>query len=1577
MMKEKIDVLDWEDMFEEEMDSSPVQCDVIWDQELQPADMSEPTHCAVRNGVPVEYDIPAMPWEELMSVRLDQTIDALKVLHDLVKDNRYATESECETLARYTGTYLVDMMYRPQDQIVNAFPEDGLSISNSMLPYPYIQDPVIVETIFRILGRIGFEKGNILLREAGVGAVLRAMDKTMRESSRIDLSTDDPILKDIESFLYPTVPVLSESDPLQSSYYDAIIAEIPCRTSFAELEIGQNAVPVPGTTALVLKMDRALRPGGVLLMTMDENAARSAFFDRGANMVALSNMAHLDFLGGLKFRIRSASRFLFLFQKRSDSRKSSWPTYSWKSNTEKIDPSLPEMEVQENIETQILGWGIEGIYHEVESDAETEDAEYIPANPNVRNFEFVLVNGEVYQRVDSRMIRQKLTGRALERVKGMIAIRQQTERLLKAEMSDLDDDYIEVAQEKLNRLYDSFVKVYGPVTSRANFRLFREDIGASVLAALERQDEDGKIEKTEIFTQRTLCIHKLVSTCDTLQEGCAVCIDRLGKIDLAFIAQLCQKTVEEVQGELEGSMIFRNPHPEGADDEWILRTAYLSGPVLKKYREAQEAAENSAEFEINVEALKQVLPDPIPSKDIYVTLASSFVDDKFIVDFADYLLGSQISHPYTDELFSIEYQNDGKRHLACNHYISPANVVIYSTYGIPEMGALALFDRLLNQRSITVYDKVNTGGDKTRFVTNTEKTIAAQEKANLIAEKFTEWIFSDPDREREIVESYNSSFNDYVIPTYDGSHLTFPGMSMNIELRPHQKNAVFRIIQENGAFLNHAVGSGKTFTMIAAGMELERLGRIRKPLYLVPNNLLTQWGGEMMRLYPTKKVLIADPSDMRKERRKRFLTRVAIGDYDAIIMGSSSFDTIPAPIHTVRETIEHNFQAKNHCQETPVTKLEKSLQDDLYRSYEANESADFNFEDLGVDYLFVDESHGFKNLRAPSGSSVQGISSSSSHKATDLYYKTKYLSSLHGGKGGYVFATGTAIVNSIVELFSAQRFFQEDLLFSKGIYNLRDWVKNFAVVTAEWELPPEGLDKNGKGFRQVMRVSSFQNVPELMHMVLQFMDTVTSSAVDMETPNIVEETVSCPMSEDQRNYMDLLVTRAREIRTKGTIQANDNMLSVTNDGRKAALDMRIIDPLSQNFPHSKVSECARKVAELYFKYNDVRSTQIIFSDISVPNQNKEFSVYTELKKLLIYMGIPENEIAIAHDYKTATQFKTMQSKMQAGQIRVLIGSTGTVGQGLDVQRHLIALHELDTPWTPKDVEQRLGRIKRPGNLNKTAFIFTYVTEGSFDAYMWQCVERKAKMIAQILRGDLDRRTVEDVDAKALSYSEIKAISSGDPRFLQRAKLEAEIARLQALKHRYDDKIRKVTANAFRTIPDRIKQYEERIPSIEQDIADTWAYRGSYLYELAGQKYDLLDLVQKEKAAKALQEIIAKRVKYGDSLGKLNGLEIIATPSQSADSFFSRASFSVALNGHTSHALSRNAQILNAKGALNFAANTFDQMDYELQEYKEKLRADQLALNASQDLISNSKFEKQEELDRLIAEYEELNATLTA
>ena len=1575
--------------------------------------------------------LPVIPTKE--DERIKANIEALKLLDALRVSGEYPTPEQMNILFTYSGWENIS-----SDAISKAltpiYDEDKIEEILGLPRYPYHPSEFVASDVNAVLAKIGFSGGNVLLSNVGAGHIYLGLNEQVRANSLIEIDPTDGVNGQIASYLFPNTKVKDMDAPLPENFYDLAVGLVPDSGKKRELLIKSNSITLPDYACSMARTLSSLRVGGFYLLLIKAN--RTETIPAQYTPFELST-APLTFVGGLRLDdtvMQNGQIYdLLVFQKIPDKRKiytgdlfSIMPLtvplsdgsgghritssayfrfdpkcvigklicvkekiagFNSKTLIVKMNP-LPESERGLAVSTALDGWK-DNEYTPIETDAETEGSS-LPADPSVVNYSMVVIDGEVYQRIDSRMVLQNLSGKKLERVIAMIAIRDKAKEVYRLQLASCSDKELEVVQGELNTLYDTFVGEFGHITDSVNRRLIREDADYAILAALETLDEEDEILKSDIFFKRTVMVRPETTSCDTVAEGFMICLDQKGIVDINHIAALCSKSTEEVVSQGIGKLFFRSPVP--GEEVWIAKDEYLSGNVRQKYDDAKQAALDDSTFEVNVKALESVLPPLIPASDIDVKLNSPFLNPKLVEKFLYEVIGEKSVWGYR-ALPRLERNPKGRWAVHSSGWFNKNDPRLCSVYGIMDYTAIRIIENLMNSTEIVVLKDEFTTTGKNKRVKDQERTVMALEKAELIISEFKRWVLDGGPREADIVESFNKGLNSNVVPKFDGSHLTFPGMTETIRLRAHQKNSVYRIMRDNGGLLNHVVGAGKTFSIIAAAMKLKQVGRISKPWVVVPNNLISQWGGEAVRLYPTAKVLIAEPDDMRKHRRKRFLSRVATGDYDLVIIGQSSFINVPPPFNSVCESIEQLEEKIKEIKDSQTStrrkrsrgifredrRLARNQRDEL-TFFRRCTTEEFDLESAGVDFLFVDEGHEYKNLASTtSQGNIKGLSNSGNvAKCTDMYYKMRYFNKLHGGKGGSVWATGTALTNTIAEMYALQRYFDEDSLLERGITNLDEWLATFGNITSDWELPPEGLAEDGSGFREVKRVSSFSNVPELMGMVLQFMDVATRDEIDMETPSPIRSTITCLQSPEQAAYMKSLVSRANALRGGCVSSSTDNMLCVTTDGRKAALDIRLVNPKAANHKRSKVSLCAEDVVKVYHQFAPIKGTQLIFSDIGVSGE-KGFSVYKALKEKLVEGGIPEHEIAFSQDFDTPAKRVSMRLKMQTGKLRVLIGSTKSMGQGLNIQKRLVKLHHLDVPWIPKDVEQREGRILRNGNINTQVYITNYVTEGSFDAYMYQLLEFKMRLISQIMRGDYSQRTIEDVDTTVLSYAEIKAIATGDTRFLERVKVESELKRLETLRRGYEERTTKLRNDVNFVLPESISQLEALIPRIEKDVK---AIEGnnSDVFTIAGQNYNWLDDGEKKAAYKALREEMDS-VKAGIPVGTYKGMSILLIPVEASLTLYStaHAGFRVSVQGNAAHSFNTewSAGIFkNSDAILRQCRQIIESIPKELELKREKLAATKNALVAARAMLDEG-FEHGERIKELQHELELLTEELAA
>ena len=1067
---------------------------------------------------------------------------------------------------------------------------------------------------------------------------------------------------------------------------------------------------------------------------------------------------------------------------------------------------------------------LKGTIEEVELEELIEEEDHtIPADPLVNNYSYTLVDGKLYYRENSRMKPVSLPMTGTNRVKGMIAIRDCARELIRYQTEGYSDEIIEGQQKELNRLYDLFRSKYGLLNDRANMRVFADDNSYPLLSSLEILAEDGTLErKADMFSKRTIKAHEAVTSVDTASEALSISLAEKAKVDMDFMSELTGKSEEELERELSG-VVFRLPESGTENPKYVSEDEYLSGNVREKLKVAELTAQSDARYQVNVTALQNVQPKDLSASEINIRLGTTWLPESDVEDFMFQLLNTPNYMQWRIKVhfskYTGEWQVEGRS-------LDKGNVKANNTYGTTRANAYRIIEDTLNLRDVRIYDYVEDEDGKKKAILNKKETAIAQGKQDLIKQAFQDWIWKDPERRQRLTDYYNENFNAIRPREYDGSHLNFYGMNPEIRLREHQKNGVARILYGGNTLLAYVVGAGKTYTMVAAAMESKRLGLCHKSMIVVPNHIIEQFAAEWLQLYPAANLLVATKKDFETKNRKRFCARIATSDVDAVIIGHSQFEKIPLSIerqqNTIRSQIEELVQgiteekARNGNKFT-IKQLEKTKKSLLVRLEKLNDQSKkdqvINFEELGIDRLFVDEADGYKNLYLYTKMrNVAGIAQTEALKSSDMFMKCQYLDELTGGKG-VVFATGTPVSNSMVELYTMQRYLQHHTLVEHNLQHFDAWASTFGETVTAIELAPEGT-----GYRLKTRFAKFYNLPELMQMFREVADIQTADMLNLPVPEAEYRVVSVKPSEMQRDMVAELGERAERVRDGMVNATEDNMLLITNDGRKLALDQRMMNDLLPDYPESKVNACVEEVYNFWEQGQEKRLTQLVFCDLSTPKTDGSFSVYNDVRDKLIAKGVPPEEIAFIHDANTEVRKKELFSKVRRGAVRILMGSTFKMGAGTNVQDLIIASHDLDCPWRPRDLEQRAGRTVRQGNKNPKVDVVRYVTEGTFDAYLYQIIENKQKFISQIMTSKSPARSVEDIDEVALSYAEIKALAVGNPYIKEKMDLDIQVSKLQLLKQSFLSQKYEMEDKAVRYFPNEIRQCEQRIADYESDIA---------------------------------------------------------------------------------------------------------------------------------------------------------------
>ena len=1387
-------------------------------------------------------------------------MDAIKLLKELEFDGRQATPEEQAVLAKYVGWGgLADAFDEKKEAWADEFielyealsPEEYAAARGSTLNAHYTS-PVVINAMYEGLANMGFEGGNILEPSMGVGNFFGLLPEEMQKSRLYGVELDS-ITGRIAKQLYPNASVTVdgfEKTAYPNDFFDVVIGNVPFG-NYGVVDKKYDKHHFQIHDYFLAKSIDQVRPGGVVAVitssgTMDkQNSAAREYLAERADLLGAVRLPNTAFRRNAGTDV--VADILFL-QKRETPGipNAEWTKLGKSAEGYEINQyfaSHPEMVLgtltEENTQygkmectvkpiegadlSEQLREAIGKIEGRIEA-AQVQDTDLvadtatIPADPNVKNFTFTVVDGDVYYRENSVMSKVDLPLATEERVKGMVAIRDCAQGLIDCQLNDGSDAEIAEMQGKLNKLYDDYTKKYGLLSSSANKRAFSSDNSYCLLCSLEVVDHEGNLQrKADMFTKRTIKKAEVVTSVDTASEALAVSMGEKAEIDIPYMMQLTGKSEAELTEELRG-VIFLNP----LNDKWETGDEYLSGNVRKKLEIARTFAENDPKYAVNVAFLEQIQPRDLEASDIEVRLGATWIKQEYIRDFMAelfqtprYLLGDVIDVKYS--------QASGEWNISGKSRDSYGNVRVRMTYGTDRVNGYKLLEDALNLRDTRIFDKVVEDGKEKR-VLNKKETMLAQQKQDAIKAAFHDWIFRDPARRADLVQEYNTRFNSNRPREYDGSHITFQGMNPAISLRPHQKNAVAHVLYGGNTLLAHCVGAGKTFEMIASAMESKRLGLCNKSLFVVPNHLTEQWGSDFLKLYPGANILVATKKDFEPANRKKFCARIATGDYDAVIIGHSQFERIPLSVERQKMMLQEQIdelmfqieEAKDANAENytikQLEKTRKSLETRLERLNDQSKKDDVvTFEQLGADRLFVDESHGFKNLFLYTKMrNIAGIAQTEAQKSSDMYAKCRYMDELTGSRG-VTFATGTPISNSMTELYTLMRYLQYDTLKEMRLGHFDSWASTFGETITAVELAPEGT-----GYRAKTRFAKFFNLPELMSVFKEAADIQTSDMLKLPVPEAEYTDVVLEPSEEQVAMVEALGKRAEIVRNGGVDSSVDNMLKITNDGRKLALDQRLNNPMLPDNPNSKTNACVENVFTVWKDSAKDKAAQLVFCDLSTPKGDGEYNVYEDLRDKLIEKGIPDNEIAFIHDANTEIRKAELFAKVRSGQVRVLLGSTAKMGPGMNVQDRLIALHHLDVPWKPSDIEQQEGRIIRQGNMFDKVKIFRYITKGTFDAYSWQLLENKQKFISQIMTSKSPVRCADDIDEAALSYAEIKALATGNPHIKEKMDLDVQVSKLRLLKSNYDSQRYRLEDDILVNYPKMITATEERIAGLKAD-----------------------------------------------------------------------------------------------------------------------------------------------------------------
>lgn len=1390
-------------------------------------------------------------------------IAAIQLLKKCEMEHRYATPEEQEILAKYVGWGGLSDAFDPKKsawadeylELQTILSEEEYESARESTLTAFYTPPIVIKSMYQALENMGLKSGNILEPSCGVGNFIGMKSESLSDCKIYGVELDS-VSGRIATQLYQKSKIAVEGYEkanLPDSFFDVAVGNVP----FGEFKLFDNRYDRYNFFIhdyFFAKTLDKVRPGGVIAFitssgTMDKkNPYVRRYLAQRAELIGAIRLPNDTFIKNAGTKVTSDIIFL---QKRDHMilEEPDWVYLDYDDNgieQNRYYVRHPEMILGEMVMesgpygmrstcrpyegrelSELLSVAVEalkGTIEEVELEELIEEEDHtIPADPLVNNYSYTLVDGKLYYRENSRMKPVRLPMTGTNRVKGMIAIRDCARELIRYQTEGYSDEIIEGQQKELNRLYDLFRSKYGLLNDRANMRVFADDNSYPLLSSLEILAEDGTLErKADMFSKRTIKAHEAVTSVDTASEALSISLAEKAKVDMDFMSELTGKSEEELERELSG-VVFRLPESGTENPKYVSEDEYLSGNVREKLKVAELTAQSDARYQVNVTALQNVQPKDLSASEINIRLGTTWLPESDVEDFMFQLLNTPNYMQWRIKVhfskYTGEWQVEGRS-------LDKGNVKANNTYGTTRANAYRIIEDTLNLRDVRIYDYVEDEDGKKKAILNKKETAIAQGKQDLIKQAFQDWIWKDPERRQRLTDYYNENFNAIRPREYDGSHLNFYGMNPEIRLREHQKNGVARILYGGNTLLAYVVGAGKTYTMVAAAMESKRLGLCHKSMIVVPNHIIEQFAAEWLQLYPAANLLVATKKDFETKNRKRFCARIATSDVDAVIIGHSQFEKIPLSIerqqNTIRSQIEELVQgiteekARNGNKFT-IKQLEKTKKSLLVRLEKLNDQSKkdqvINFEELGIDRLFVDEADGYKNLYLYTKMrNVAGIAQTEALKSSDMFMKCQYLDELTGGKG-VVFATGTPVSNSMVELYTMQRYLQHHTLVEHNLQHFDAWASTFGETVTAIELAPEGT-----GYRLKTRFAKFYNLPELMQMFREVADIQTADMLNLPVPEAEYRVVSVKPSEMQRDMVAELGERAERVRDGMVNATEDNMLLITNDGRKLALDQRMMNDLLPDYPESKVNACVEEVYNFWEQGQEKRLTQLVFCDLSTPKTDGSFSVYNDVRDKLIAKGIPPEEIAFIHDANTEVRKKELFSKVRRGAVRILMGSTFKMGAGTNVQDLIIASHDLDCPWRPRDLEQRAGRTVRQGNKNPKVDIVRYVTEGTFDAYLYQIIENKQKFISQIMTSKSPARSVEDIDEVALSYAEIKALAVGNPYIKEKMDLDIQVSKLQLLKQSFLSQKYEMEDKAVRYFPNEIKQCEQRIADYESDIA---------------------------------------------------------------------------------------------------------------------------------------------------------------
>ena len=1597
-------------------DKEPEPIVPAWEQKKKSKVKSFDLHPDIPMSERHNFDLANNQVEEVnKKERFHRNYAAIKVLKDCQSENRFATPDEQKILSRYVGWGGIPEAF---DERAGAWHTEYAMLKNILTPEEYASarestltafytPPEVINAIYKAMEQMGFREGNLLEPSCGIGNFIGMLPRSMENAKVYGVELDN-VSAGIAQQLYQKSSIAAqgfEEVNVPDSFFDGVIGNVP----FGDFKVSDKRYDKYNFLIhdyfFAKSLDK-LRPGGVMALvtskgTMDkENSNVRKYIAQRAELLGAIRLPNDTFKGNAGTEVVSDILFLQKRDRLIDI-EPDWVHLDTDENGIRINSYFvqhPEMilgemkmvsgrfgpeatcEPFENADLlELLNEAVSNIHgeiseYEVADELEEEDNS-IPADTTVRNFSYTVLDDKIYFRENSRMSPVEVSATAENRIKGMIGIRDCVRNLIELQTEDYPDSEIKQAQEKLNTLYDSFTKKYGLINSRANTSAFSDDSSYALLSALEVINEEGELErKADMFFKRTIKPHKPVTEVDTADEALAVSMGEKAAIDMEYMMELSGKSEEKLFADLKG-VIFLNPlyeYGNSYEPKYLMADEYLSGNVREKLATAQRSATLYPEdYTVNVQALEKVQPKDLTASEISVRLGATWIPpeifQQFMFEFLDTPRYAQWNIKVHYSQFTGEWNIEGKSY-------DRSNVKAYSTYGTSRINAYKIIEETLNLKDVRIFDYIEDDEGKKKAVLNKKETAIAQAKQELIKQGFQDWIWADPARREKLTKMYNEKFNSIRPREYDGSHIVFNGMNPEIELREHQKNAVAHILYGGNTLLAHAVGAGKTFEMVAAAMESKRLGLCNKSLFVVPNHLTEQWAAEFLQLYPAANILVATKRDFETKNRKKFCGRIATGEYDAVIIGHSQFEKIPMSIERQRAILEQQLEEltdgimdlkRNRGENFSIKQLEKSRKSVKQKLEKLNDQSRkddvVTFEELGVDRLFIDESHYYKNLYLYTKMrNVGGIAQTEAQKSSDLFMKCRYLDELTGGRGT-VFATGTPISNSMVELYTIQRYLQYNTLVKNNLQHFDSWASTFGETVTAVELTPEGT-----GYRAKTRFAKFYNLPELMAMFKEVADIKTADMLELPVPEAHFHNVAVKPSEMQKEMVASLAERAEKVRGGGVDSSVDNMLKITNDGRKLALDQRMLNDMLPDFEGSKINACVDNIYRIWEETADKKSAQLVFCDLSTPKNDGTFSVYNDIRKKLIERGVPESEVLFIHEADTDVKKKELFQKTRKGEVRVLLGSTQKMGAGTNVQDRLIALHDVDCPWRPSDLEQRSGRIIRQGNSNPDVDIYRYVTEQTFDAYLYQLVEGKQKFASQIMTSKSPVRSAEDIDETALSYAEIKMLATGNPYIKEKMDLDIQVQKLKLLKSNFLSERYALEDKIIKYYPQRITALKNRIEGLKQDVETAKQHPKPTDDRFVGMEVKGVFYSEKADAGKAIIEA-CKQMNSPDPipLGKYRGFE--------TELLFNTAerNYEVRLKGATSRNVSlgddAHGNIIRLDNGIDRFAESLSLAENDLENTKNQLETAKKEVQKP--------FIQEDELRSKLARLDELNILL--